>query len=916
MALQKLPFIRSVQLALVDGRAVTPTLIFYPKGKKPLIGTEAREASPSPEFLIEDFKVELGRHDPDKITRRSTSSAITPRITAVGVAQDFFDTLLGKLESSLNTLGRPLPKNIIVAEPISLSGPNEADNDWLSNYRRSIRRAIRDRFDEIDFMPEPFAVFQYYRYGLRHPLIAEQRKHVALVLDFGGGTFDISVIETTKAGDVSQTGINSRPLAAKSLQIGGFYLNRLIAEDILFSNVDKSIKADVRKHLDFFLKNPTQNMESLGDLPEARQAFFVNYKRLLSEIERAKLSICGSIANWEIGTNLAGVAPFPISIPRDPLAKGGESISIRLDAAKIRDIFVEKLWKARLKDAIEKSINRAKSELAGQSISVVLFSGGSSNIKWLSKLFRRDLGFLIEDANVIELNENFQEIVAKGLATECARRFFTEGEGDFRAVTYNRLCLALRPDQGELEVRRARPSSDKLRAALLGTVVGTEDGVLLPSASAMKGMLDVPMVWRVKLTHPPKHQLEYFFLRSSFDPEDLEARHNIVSSRADTPSNTKFQQSIEVELTVREDGTAIPRFLYGRSDRDKGTCVEGEPFYIDMTFASNEQAGSTYLGLDFGSSSTTCSYVDSADVHLIDERNKAPEWRELSELLNELPYPVASPLARFMGEVDAERRSKCGRVCLEAMLTLGAYLAFADVCSVQSSRSSRFKNLAHRSAGPLWALLRGSLEAQKSNLRYSRPLLSLLELENIERINAAITNLASAKHDKIAEVDYIGILTLIGNCLTSIFSRFKLGIFEGVMPKRLTRGTYTGIFRVLDGSSQTFVKVFEYEGSEAFSIENVFVIDPAGGHALPLSPLYYWGLGSDASGQMIGDLYEFDTVGKGCFGFKTIQAGPELLVASDGVFKNVFDELADMRVDDPAIVAVDGLKFTDFDSSS
>ena len=516
----------------------------------------------------------------------------------------------------------------------------------------------------------------------------------------------------------------------------------------------------------------------------------------------------------------------------------------------------------------------------------------------------------------MELNENFQEIVAKGLATECARRFFTEGEGDFRAVTYNRLCLALRPDLGELEVRRARPSSDKLRASLMGTVVGSEDGVLLPSASAMKGMVDVPMLWRVKLSHPPKRQLEYFFLRSSFDPEDLEARHNIISSRADTPANTKFQQSIEVELTVREDGTAIPKFHYGRSDRDKGTSVEGEPFYIDMTFASNERAGSTYLGLDFGSSSTACSYVDSADVHLIDERNKAPEWRELSDLLNELPYPVASPLARFMGEVDAERRANCGRVCLEAMLTLSAYLAFADVCSVHSSRSSRFKNLAHRSAGPLWALLRGSLEAQKSNLRFSRPLLTLLDLENLERINAAITSVASVKHDKIADIDYIGILTLIGNCLTSIFSEVRLGFFEGVMPKRLTRGVYTGVFRVLNGASQTFVKIYEYEGSEPFSAENVYVVDPSGGQALCLSPLYYWGLGSDAAGQMISDLYEFDTVAKDSFGYKTVQSGPELAVTADGMLSSVFAELTKMRVDDPTIIAVDGLRFRDFDGLS
>jgi len=55
--------------------------------------------------------------------------------------------------------------------------------------RNSLRRILTGKFALVDFMPEPFAVFQYYRYGVRHPLVAEKRKHIALVVGFGGGTF-------------------------------------------------------------------------------------------------------------------------------------------------------------------------------------------------------------------------------------------------------------------------------------------------------------------------------------------------------------------------------------------------------------------------------------------------------------------------------------------------------------------------------------------------------------------------------------------------------------------------------------------------------------------------------------------------------------------------------------------------------
>jgi molecular chaperone DnaK (HSP70) len=69
-------------------------------------------------------------------------------------------------------------------------------------------------------LPEPFAVYQYYRYGEKHPLVAERRRHHALVIDFGGGTFDVCVITTTKEGDISQGGRMARPLSASSNPIG------------------------------------------------------------------------------------------------------------------------------------------------------------------------------------------------------------------------------------------------------------------------------------------------------------------------------------------------------------------------------------------------------------------------------------------------------------------------------------------------------------------------------------------------------------------------------------------------------------------------------------------------------------------------------------------------------------------------
>lgn len=909
MSNKKLPFISSVNLVQIDGRNVVPTAIYYGSGKKPHIGFDARERCEAPEQLLEDFKIELGQYDPDAVTRRTASTPHSHRTTIVAIAQDFFRELLSKVNGWLELQGRPLPKSILIAEPLALSGINMAEENWLSNYRRAIRRVLHGRFDQIDFLPEPFAVFQYYRYGLRHPVIAEQRKHIALVLDFGGGTFDISVIETTKAGDVSQSGTNSRPLSAKSVQVGGFYINRLLAADLLMKAVNKEVRGDVRKSLELAARIKTP--DDLAEVAERQQVFYRHYRRLLQAVEVAKISVCNSIANWNLAADLSGLAPFPISVPVNPYEPEPRMANINLDAGLLRQTFESGVWTAKLRDAVRKTIERASKELKGQDISVVLLSGGSSNIRWLAKLLERDLSKTdLPHAEILQLSENFQEIVAKGLATECARRFYTEGQGDFRAVTYNRLCLSLRPDDGELEVRRARAMTPDL--AIVGGD-GLDAGVLLPSASSLRGLVGAPLLWKIRLSSPPRQVLEYFFMRSSFDPDDLEARHNIVETRAITPKNAHFAAAIEVELTVREDGTAIPRFIYGRSDRAEGVVAEGRPFHIDMTFASDETGGSTYLGFDFGTSASSCSFVDSADVQMIQERARSVGWRELSELLSDLPYPVAAPLARFISEMDAERRQQKGRDAAESLLTLAAYVAYSDLCCSKPG-GGLFKGFGKRSAGPLWGLLKSCLGGNQARLDFAAPLLTLLKPENAEQINSWLDGLNSGKHGRLQSVDWVSFLSLLANHVARIFENRKLGVFEGVVAKRFHAGSYTGIFRVLHGPSQTFVDVLDYGGTHPFSDELVYLIDPSSTRALPLSPLYFWGLERNLLEPASVDVYEFDHEKRGSFGFKSTQLSEGFEIGPGGEWAGIHEQLTAMRSSDQLLTPISGLTFSSHES--
>ncbi|MHB2264796.1 Hsp70 family protein [Aliihoeflea sp. PC F10.4] len=889
MSLKKIPFISSVKLARVDESHIIPTALYY-EGKKAFAGKEAKDRCPGPEYLIEEFKVALGSTDPDALERRSNVAGNTPRRTPVGLAKDFFDETLRKVDGWLDVNGLTKPTRILIAEPLSLGG-DQATEAWLANYRKSIRRLLPSRFVEVDFLPEPFAVFQYYRYGLRHPVVAEQRKQIALVLDFGGGTFDVSVIETTKQGDISQSGVNSRPLGAKSIHIGGFYINRLIAEDALFAVLDKrQDKSAVRKALNDFYDHKNQGEEFVATLSESRQALFRHMKRLLQDVERAKVSVCNAIANWNLDADLSGAVSYPIDVPSDPMSASSTMAGVRLNAAKLREIFEKQVWIPKLRQTISQTLERAKADLRGQTISVVLLSGGSSNLRWLKPLLERDLKLPLQDAQVLELNENFQEIVAKGLATECARRFYTGGRGDFRAVTYNRLCLALRADGGQLEIKKFRPI--RTAKASRSSHEDTDEGVLLPAASSLRGLTNQALAWKVRLSAAPKRSIEYFFLRSSFDPEDLDALHNVASTRIFTPLGAKFQQSIEVELTVREDGTAEPKFAYGRDNLNEGTVVAGKPFFMDMTFAAEEENGETYLGLDFGTSTSSCSFIRSDDVQFIEQRARSREWRELADLLQDLPYPTSAPLARYISETDSHRRVERGREAAEALLTFAAYVAYCERSTISSGQAF-FKGMAHRSAGPLWALLKNCLRGARSDLIFSAGFSDLIGPGTLEQIDAWVSELAVSKHGKLANIDYVTFLSVLANSVARSLGEAEFGIFEGVTAKRFASGRFTGRFRSLRGQGQPFVHVSEYEGVHAFSEADPMLVHPEKNVGLCLAPLYFWGL--DQSEQTDLDLFEYDGAKGIDFSFKAVQLRAEFILKAQGDLREAWEYVGALR---------------------
>ena len=132
---------------------------------------------------------------------------------------------------------RELFRDIELPEQILIGEPAVRDKAWRDNFRRHIREIIREINSEVQvqFFPEPFAVFQYYRNTL---FPHSKSSELILVIDIGGGTFNSCIIKTTDEGYLSRGGGTSLPLGLQAEQCGGNEIDRGVLE-IIVKNAKK-----------------------------------------------------------------------------------------------------------------------------------------------------------------------------------------------------------------------------------------------------------------------------------------------------------------------------------------------------------------------------------------------------------------------------------------------------------------------------------------------------------------------------------------------------------------------------------------------------------------------------------------------------------------------------------------------------
>jgi hypothetical protein len=229
-------------------------------------------------------------------------------------------------------------------------------------------------------------------------------------------------------------------------------------------------------------------------------------------------------------------------------------------------------------------------------------------------------------------------------------------------------------------------------------------------------------------------------------------------------------------------------------------------------------------------------------------------------------------LASYLSQREPALLTQQARGFIEAALAMAAYVSFCEHCVNRGRAETKlFKGFDQRSAGPLWKLLRESLEQLGDKSDISAPYRKLLAPELRRTIDKAVNFVAQEKHDKAEGVppEMTEAIQALANVSQQVFSRSVFGFFEGVKRERFSNErSYKGRFRHAHGQPP-FITVSAYSGEEDFPELEAFLVDTEKSTALPLQPLFFWDNCAQHADANPGHCYLYDNEPvKGKFSFK------------------------------------------------
>jgi molecular chaperone DnaK len=326
-----------VELVLDDGESATPSVIHIPRRGDPLVGTKAVARLPTdPENTVTSIKRLLGRTFEDSAVRRTQQWAAyrlkrSPQgrvmLTLNGVdyaCEQIASWIIGRLRGLAEARFGARIRRAVVAAPVT------ASPDYVVALKTAARLA---GLEILQTIPEPIAAA--LAVGM-HLAPAERR---LLVFDFGGGTFDVTLM--------AQGELSFRPIAADGDEfLGGNDFDEALASAIGGVIYEKS------------------QFDIMRDVVRAQQ--------LLQRCESVKRVLSGRTE-----------APM---VMRDAYVAGGRSHDL---SATVERGWIEPRWEPLVERALQvtaRMLTRVRCEPA-QITHVVMVGGGT-----LMPLVRRMIG--------------------------------------------------------------------------------------------------------------------------------------------------------------------------------------------------------------------------------------------------------------------------------------------------------------------------------------------------------------------------------------------------------------------------------------------------------------------------------------------------------------------------------------------
>ena len=573
----------SKDIEVLTAQAVPSILSFDREEDCYVIGYKARDLGVKGQTNIFNFKPSLSL-TPAKFAnekkfwiRIDTNDRVAQTFSAKEATKIYLNTLLDQLPEH--------PDQLIVGEPAM------RDPGWGERFRNHVRQIFSDLgLPAPQFLAEPFAVFQYYR----HVIGAIPKVDVPqtiLVIDFGGGTFDVCVVRTTKTGDLARGGSTARPLGIQSKMIAG--------RDIDQALLKKVVEYAERQNIVF--KDDPLKRAAASRIP----AFFL--------AEDVKLRLSKKLEGCAFNTDLTSTRET-IVVPKGVLHPE-HKISAELTGEDLKDA-LNTIWRRDLGDVIIQSINEAGKSL-GEEVSrldKILVAGGSAKLPFLMDLIHTTIPTLLRGKEDIIIAKDSGEAVAWGIAIECRERNPRHPD-----LASDKIAPCI---QSDLYLYFGRSRKEDPRP---GVVKGKEPSV--SKGCLLSGPLlsdDLTFDYSIEIPFNPEERLFYWFSDRPVAKDAIMNRINLTDDVLRVPEGAS--RKLKMELKVSKDGMIQPTFNFlvnrpgKRAEREQAPCP---PFLFDSLKITE---GKHYFGLDFGTSN---SYA----VQILDPLNHETEGTTYPERL-------------------------------------------------------------------------------------------------------------------------------------------------------------------------------------------------------------------------------------------------------------------------------------------